>query len=297
MKKKSGIKVLLAVIVLLLVIVLSDAFYTVQENEYACTLRFSKFETTVTSPGLYVKLPFVDTVKKFPKTIMLYDINPSEVQTADNKIMTVDSYVLWTINNPQTFYQSLGSLGEAEVRLNAVTYTALKNHMGTLEQNAIINQDDASERNDIYEAITLEVAEKTANYGISITDVKVKRLDLPTDNEQAVYDRMISDRTQIAEKYTADGAYEASIIRNDVDKQVNIIVSNAEAEAAAIEAEGEREYMQILADAYDTEEKRAFYEFQLSLDALRDTLGGDAKTIILGKDSPLVQTLIDPMGE
>jgi len=293
--KKSGFKILLVVILLAAVIVASDSFYTVQENEYACTLRFSKFQTTVSQPGLYVKMPFVDTVKKFPKTIMLYDINPSEVQTSDNKIMIVDSYVLWNITNPQTFYQTLGTLNEAELRLNAVTYTALKNQMGTLEQSAVINQDDAGERNNIYEAITIEVADKTADYGIGITDVKVKRLDLPTDNEQAVYDRMISERTQIAEKYIADGQYEASIIRNDVDKQVNILVSNAEAEAAATEAEGEREYMQILADAYDTEEKREFYEFQLSLDALKDTLSGDEKVIVLGKDSPLVKLLTDPM--
>ena len=293
--KKTGFKILLVVILLAAVIVASDSFYTVQENEYACTLRFSKFQTTVSQPGLYVKMPFVDTVKKFPKTIMLYDINPSEVQTSDNKIMIVDSYVLWNITNPQTFYQTLGTLNEAELRLNAVTYTALKNQMGTLEQSAVINQDDAGERNNIYEAITIEVADKTADYGIGITDVKVKRLDLPTDNEQAVYDRMISERTQIAEKYIADGQYEASIIRNDVDKQVNILVSNAEAEAAATEAEGEREYMQILADAYDTEEKREFYEFQLSLDALKDTLSGDEKVIVLGKDSPLVKLLTDPM--
>jgi len=293
--KKTGFKILLVVILLAAVMVASESFYTVQENEYACTLRFSKFQTTVSQPGMYVKMPFVDTVKKFPKTIMLYDINPSEVQTSDNKIMIVDSYVLWSINNPQTFYQTLGTLNEAELRLNAVTYTALKNQMGTLEQSAVINQDDAGERNNIYEAITIEVADKTADYGIGITDVKVKRLDLPTDNEQAVYDRMISERTQIAEKYIADGQYEASIIRNDVDKQVNILVSNAEAEAAATEAEGEREYMQILADAYDTEEKREFYEFQLSLDALKDTLSGDEKVIVLGKDSPLVKLLTDPM--
>ena len=293
--KKTGFKILLVVILLAAVIVASESFYTVQENEYACTLRFSKLQTTVSQPGMYVKMPFVDTVKKFPKTIMLYDINPSEVQTSDNKIMIVDSYVLWSINNPQTFYQTLGTLNEAELRLNAVTYTALKNQMGTLEQSAVINQDDAGERNNIYEAITIEVADKTADYGIGITDVKVKRLDLPTDNEQAVYDRMISERTQIAEKYIADGEYEASIIRNDVDKQVNILVSNAEAEAAATEAEGEREFMQILADAYDTEEKREFYEFQLSLDALKDTLSGDEKVIVLGKDSPLVKLLTDPM--
>lgn len=98
---------------------------------------------------------------------------------------------------------------------------------------------------------------------------------------------------QIAEKYTADGEYEASIIRNDVDKQVNIIVSNAQAEAAKLEAEGEQEYMRILAEAYDTDDKKDFYEFTLALDALKASLRGDEKTIILGKDSPLAEILLN----
>ena len=295
MKRRSkAVLILAAVLVLLAVVGISSSIYTVQENEYACTVRFSKIEKTVSEPGLYFKVPYVDTIKTFPKTIMIYDIPPSEVLTSDQKSMTVDSYVLWNIRDPLTFYQTLGSIGEAELRLNALAYNALKNAMGVLEQSQIINQADASERNDIYEAITDEVAGYAATYGIEVTDMKVKRLDLPEDNEQAVYARMISDRNQIAEKFTADGVYEASIIRNDVDRQVSILVSDARAEAASIEAEGEREYMRILADAYNTPDKRAFYEFNLSLDALKDSLSGEQKTIILGKDSPLAQLLVNP---
>jgi len=294
-KKKTALWVILGVLVLVAAVVVSSSLYTVREDQYACTVRFSAIVNTVSEPGLYFKIPFVDTIKFFPKAIMLYDIPTSEVLTADQKSMTVDSYILWNINEPLTFYQTLGSINEAELRLNALTYNALKNAMGTLAQSQIINQDGASDRNSIYEAITGEVASYAANYGIGVEDVKVKRLDLPEDNEQAVYARMISDRKQIAEKYTADGAYEASIIRNDVDRQVNIIVSNAKAQAAAIEAEGERTYMQTLAAAYDTPEKRDFYEFNLSLEALKDSLGGKQKTLILGPDSPLARLLIDPV--
>ena len=129
-------------------------------------------------------------------------------------------------------------------------------------------------------------------YGISVLDIKIKRLDLPADNEQAVYARMISDRNQIAEKFTADGEYEASIIRNDVDKQVNILVSNAKAEAAKLEAEGEAEYMRLLAAAYDTKDKKEFYEFTLALDALKKSLTGTEKTVILDKDSDLAKLLL-----
>ena len=137
------------------------------------------------------------------------------------------------------------------------------------------------------------MAELANTYGIGIVDIKIKRFDLPEANEQAVYARMISERNQIAEKYTADGEYEASIIRNDVDKQVNIIVSNARAEAAKLEAEGEQEYMRILAEAYDSDEKKDFYEFTLALDALKASLNGDEKTLILGPDSPLAEVLLN----
>jgi len=287
---KGGI--IAIIIAVVLVILAYSALYTVAENEFACTVRFSKIVNTVSDAGLHVKIPFIDSIKKFPDTIMLYDIPPSEVLTADQKNMTVDSYVLWKINDPLTFYKTLGSITTAEVRLDALTYNALKNLMGTLYQNDIINEDDASERNDIYQGITTNVKELATTYGIDIIDVKIKRFDLPEDNEQAVYARMISERNQIAEKYTAEGALEASLIINDTDKEVNIIKSDAKAEAAALEAEGEAEYMKMLAEAYDTDDKKDFYEFKIALDALTASLNGDEKVIILDGTSALGQLLI-----
>ncbi len=292
-KIKIGIVVIIAVI-LLLIIVLSSSLYIVHENEHACTVRFAKIEHIVSEAGIYFKVPFIDSIRKFPKAVQLYDISPSEVFTADKKNMTVDSYVLWAIEDPLTFFQSVGTIGEAENRLDAATYTTLKNVLSTLEQNDIINQDDAGLRNVIYEGMTNSLKEVTKIYGIRVVDVKIKRLDLPKDNEEAVYSRMISERNQMAEKYKADGEYEASIITNDVDKQVNIIVSNAKAQAAKLEAEGEEEYMRLLAEAYNSDEKKDFYEFTLALDALKATLGGDDKTVILGPDSALVKFLVDP---
>ena len=164
--------------------------------------------------------------------------------------------------------------------------------MGTLAQADIINMNDGAERNEIYEGITTTVDKQAATYGICVEDVKIKQFDLPESNLNAVYSRMISERNQMAEKYTADGNYEASIIRNDVDKQVNIMVSNAQAEAAKLEAEGEAEYMRMLAKAYDSAEKKEFYEFTLALDALKQSLTGDEKTIILDKDSELAKILM-----
>ena len=132
---------------------------------------------------------------------------------------------------------------------------------------------------------------QAATYGIRVEDVKIKQFDLPESNLNAVYQRMISERNQMAEKYTADGNYEASVIRNEVDKTVNITVSNAEAEAAKLEAQGEAEYMRMLAAAYDTDEKKEFYEFTLALDALKKSLSGEEKTIILDADSDLAKIL------
>ena len=284
MKKRT---VTLIAVVILAVIVLSGCFFTVREDEYACTVRFSKIIATTSDAGLHFKLPFVDSVKYFTKATQLYDIPPSEVLTSDKQNMTVDCYILWSIGDPKLFYQRLGTTSNAEQRLDALTYNELKTVMGTLAQADIVNK-----RNDIYNSIATDVDALAQTYGIRVEDVKIKQFDLPESNLNAVYNRMISERSQIAEKYTADGNYEASIIRNNVDKQVNIIVSNAKAEAAKLEAEGEGEYMRMLASAYQTQDQKEFYEFTRALDALKASLTGNEKTVILDRDSKLAQILM-----
>ena len=284
-------KLFLTIVALLLILGISNSMYTVRENEYACTVRFSQIIDTVDEAGLHFKVPFLDHIRYYTKATQLYDIPPSEVLTSDKQNMTVDCYILWSISDPKLFYQSLGNATVAEERLNALTYNQLKTVMGTLAQADIINMEDGAKRNDIYAGIATDVDTLARQYGIHVEDVKIKRFDLPDSNLNAVYSRMISERNQMAEKYTADGNYEASIIRNDVDKQVNIIVSNANAEAAKLEAEGEAEYMRLLAEAYNTDEKKDFYTFTLALDALKKSLNGDEKTVILDGDSELVQIL------
>ena len=287
---KKGI--IFGIISLLLVILAANSMYTVQENEYACTFRMSKYVSTTQSAGLHFKVPFIDSVKYFSKATMFYDIPPSEVITSDKQNMTVDCYVLWKIQDPELFNKSLTGNAEAEQRLDAITYSQLKIAMGSLAQADIINMEDGAKRNEIYDGIAAAVNEEAANYGISVVDVKIKRFDLPESNLNAVYNRMISERNQMAEKYTADGNKEASLIRNDVDKEVNIRISNAQAEAAKLEAEGEAEYMRLLAAAYDTAGKKEFYEFTLALQALKDSLNGTEKTIILDENSALAQILM-----
>ena len=286
--KKSGIFLM---ILLLAAFIGVNSIFTVAENEYACTVRFQKIIGTTGEAGLHFKLPFLDSVKYFTKATQLYDIPPSEVLTSDKQNMTVDCYILWSISDPKLFYQTLTTTANAEQRLDALTYNELKTAMGKLAQSDIINMEEGGNR--IYEQIAADVdSVASTTYGIRVEDVKIKQFDLPDSNLQAVYNRMISERRQMAEKYTADGNYEASIIRNDVDKQVNILVSDARAEAAKLEAEGEAEYMRLLAEAYDTNDKKSFYEFTLALDALEASLDGDQKTVILDGNSELAKILM-----
>ena len=285
-------KTIVTIILVLAILLGLNSMFTVRENEYACTVRFSKIIDTTDQAGLHFKIPFLDSVKYFTKATQFYDIPPSEVLTSDKQNMTVDCYILWSISDPKLFYQTLGSTAVAEQRLDALTYNELKTVMGTLAQSDIINMNDGAERNLIYEGISTDVDALAKTYGIRVEDVKIKQFDLPESNLNAVYGRMISERKQMAEKYTADGNYEASIIRNDVDKQVSIIVSNADAEAAKLEAEGEAEYMRMLAAAYDNEDKQEFYEFTLALDALKSSLDGEQKTVILDGNSELARILM-----
>jgi len=285
-------KVIIPIVLLLAAFLALNSMFTVREDEYACTVRFSKIIDTTDQAGLHFKIPFVDSVKYFSRATQLYDIPPSEVLTSDKQNMTVDCYILWSISDPKLFYQTLGSTAVAEQRLDALTYNELKTVMGTLAQADIINMNDGAERNQIYEGIATDVDSLAKTYGIHVEDVKIKRFDLPESNLNAVYNRMISERNQMAEKYTADGNYEASIIRNNVDKQVNIMVSDAEAEAAKLVADGEAEYMRLLAEAYDNTDKKDFYEFTLALDALKASLTGEEKTVILDGNSELAQILM-----
>ena len=287
--KKSMI---IGIIAFVLLVVISSSFYTVREDQYACVFRFSEIVDTIDESGAHFKIPFIDKVEYFSKATQLYDIPPSEVLTSDKQNMTVDCYILWKIADPQQFYRALGTVAKAEDRLDAITYSALKRAMGKLAQADIINMEDGALRNEIYESIAITVGEGAAAYGIEVEDVKIKQFDLPESNLNAVYRRMISERNQMAEKFTADGNKEANLIINEVDKTVNITISNAEAEAAKLIAEGEAEYMRMLAEAYNSPEKKEFYEFILALDALKASLTGSEKTIILDANSALAQILM-----
>ncbi len=290
MKKKITLAIII-VIAFILVILAASSLYTVKEDEYALILRFSKVESIKSEAGLYFRIPFIETVQKLPKNLQLYDLRPSDVLTSDSKAMSVDSYVLWRISDPLQFYKTLGSIAEAQVRLDASTYNALKNVIGRKEQNAIITQQDTG-RDTLNEEIYQNVKNTSTGYGIEIMDVKVKRFDLPQANEEAVYRRMISDRNQIAARYLAEGQSEANMLKNEVDKKVSLLISEARVTAEELIAEGEAEYMRLLAETFDTKEKQDFYIFMRSLEALKASLTGDEKTVVLGRDSDIAKILM-----
>ena len=289
-KKKSKFGFILKLIILVVLVVsFTSSTYIVRENEYAYVTRFSKFVKIQDTAGLHFKLPILDKIEKIPRYRMMYDIPPSEVLTGDKKTLVVDNFTVWQIDDPYTFMRTVSRISEMENRIDAVVYNAVKNTLGTMDQTAIINSDNRS-IDDVNTKITELVNAQLKNYGVSTVAVEIKRLDLPKDNESAVYNRMISERTQMAESFRAEGNLEASKVVNETDKEVGILLSKASATAEELKGQGESEYMKIIAEAYSTEDRINYYEFIRSLEALKVTMKGE-KTLILPADNFIVKVL------
>ena len=289
-KKKSKLGSFLKLIILILLIIsFTNSTYIVRENEYAYVTRFSKFVKIQDAAGLHFKLPILDKIEKIPQYRMMYDIPPSEVLTGDKKTLVVDNFTVWQIDDPYTFMRTVSRISEMENRIDAVVYNAVKNTLGTMDQTTIINSDNRS-IDDVNTKITELVNAQLENYGVSTVAVEIKRLDLPKDNESAVYNRMISERTQMAESFRAEGNLEASKVVNETDKEVGILLSKASATAEELKGQGESEYMKIIAEAYSTEDRINYYEFIRSLEALKVTMKGE-KTLILPADNFIVKVL------
>ncbi len=282
--------VLILIIIIAGIIILFSATIVTKENEYTLVKRFGKIERVNSEAGLSFRTPFIENVDVLPKSIQLYDMEASEVITMDKKTMVADSYVLWRIKSPILFAQTLNSsIVAAEGRIDSIVYNAMKSEISSLSQADVISGRDG----ELNQGFMENIGTSMDQYGIELISVETKHLDLPSDNKNAVFERMISERGQIAATYTAEGESEAQKIRNTTDKEVSISISNAEAEAAKIIAEGEAEYMRILSKAYSTESKSEFYTFIRSLEAARASLSGEDKTLILSKDSPIAKIFYD----
>lgn len=269
------------------VVVAVGASVTVtQQNEYKLIRQFGKVDRVISSSGISFKIPFIESTQSLPKETLLYDLAASDVITKDKKTMISDSYVLWKISDPLKFAQTLNSSVESgESRINTAVYNATKNAISSMSQDQVITSRDGELSDMVMEAIGSNMDQ----YGIELLKFETKQLDLPDDNKEAVYERMISERDNIAATYKAEGNSEAKVIRNKTDKEVAIQISDAKKQAEILEAEGEQEYMKILAQAYGEEDRSEFYSFVRSLDALKTSMKGEDKTVILSADSPIAQ--------
>lgn len=263
--------------------------YSLKENEYGILLQFNKMVKVDDTSGLYFKIPFIQKVKRVSKSIQLYDVLPSDVMTSDKKSMIADMYILWKVVDPKVYYQTLNAnIENAKSRTGVTVYNSVKSIISSMSQNDVFE----ARGEKLTQTITADANPDIQKYGIEIVQAQLKALDLPADNKKAVYERMISERNNIAASYTAEGESKAKKIQNETDKQVAIIKAEAERDSAKLKAEGEAKYMETLQKAYNDKGKADFYNYIRSLDALKVSLSGKgSKKLMLGRDSELARIL------
>lgn len=286
--KKNVFRVGIIIALLVVLITGTGCLYTVQPNQHVAVRQFGRIVKIESTPGLKFKLPFIQNIQRISAATKLYDVPLSDVITRDKKSMIADNYVLWRVVDPTKYIRTLDAIdARAEERIEAAVYNALKSVISSMSQDEVIE----ARGEKLTQLLTDEANSDISDYGVEIITAEIKSLDLPDDNKSAVYDRMISERQNIAASYTAQGEAEAQKIRNETDKKVTVMVADANKNAEILIAEGEAEYMKILQEAYNTEEKADFYNYIRSLDALKASLSGKEKTIMLDKDSELAKIL------
>lgn len=283
MKKKSK-WVVIGIILVIALIVGSSSLVVTYPNEYTVIKQFGKIVDIRENSGLSVKVPFVQKTEKIEKAVLLYDLAVSDVMTKDKKSMIADCFVLWKITDPQKYTQTLSAQkSNAEFRIDTIVYNSLKNVISSLSQEEVISGRDG----ELAASIKDNIGTTLEQYGITLLAVETKSLDLPDENKAAVYERMISERNNIAATYKAEGEEEAKQISNKTKAEIIVMQSEAEAQAEEIVAKGEAEYMKILSDAYNDQDKADFYLFVRSLDAAKASLTGANKTLIIDETSPI----------
>lgn len=281
----------LGVMAVIGIILLFATVYTVTVNTSVIVVQMGKAKYVTTETGLHTHIPFIENTVHVYTGKRMYDIPSSDVITADKKSMIADDYVIWKVVDPIKYYQTLGGVqGRAEERIEAAVYNATKNTISSLTQDEII----AARGDALTSMITTSANTEMGQYGIDIELAEIKALDLPENNKAAVYERMSSERLNIAAGYVAQGKANAQKIKNETDRQVSVNLADAKAKAAVLEAEGEAEYMKILSDAYNDPDKADFYNYVRGLDALKAMAKADS-TIILDKDSEYAKILYGKM--
>ncbi|MCQ1531714.1 protease modulator HflC [Lutispora saccharofermentans] len=291
MIKLKGSKMAIPVILVLVILFTAlTSLYITIPSEYAVVRQFGKIVSVIDDPGLNVKLPFVQSISRLPKCTLLYDVPPTEINTLDKKRIMVDYYAIWNITDPQRMIETLRTQLAAESRLGDIIYSNIRTELGKLNFDQIVNLENSS-RDDFDVVVKNKVNDilKQNGNGINLVDIKMKRADLPSTNEQSVYTRMISERESKAQEYLSQGDAEAIKIKAETDREVGEMLARADREAKEIIAEGEKEAARIYNEAYGKDP--AFFELYLTLDSYATTLNGEPVIIIPSK-SPYAKYII-----
>jgi modulator of FtsH protease HflC len=284
---KGGIGILIAIILIGIVII---NIFIVREGEYKVIRQFGEVVRIVETPGLSYKIPFIQSVETLPKYQMIYDVEEAEINTKDKKRMMIDNYAIWRIEDPKQMISTTRTVVNAEAKLDEFVYSAIRTELGQLNYDEIIN-DEKSERGSLNDRIT-EIVNKNLEedkYGIVVTDIRMKRTDLPAENEQSVYTRMISERESTAQNYLSEGDAEKNKIEAETDREVKEIIAKAQAEAEIIRSQGEGEAARIYNEAFSKDPE--FYNLFRTLESYKTTIDGET-VIILPADSPYARLLM-----
>ncbi len=234
-----------------------------------------------------MKIPFIQTTKSLPKYQMVYDSQPSNILTRDQKPIIVDNYTVWRISNPNRFLQNVREVSIATERIENAVYSTVRRKLSQIEYGDIISENTA--RGNLNEEITEEVSSQLNNLGIEIIDVRIKRTDLPELNKESVYNRMISDRQAMATRYLSEGEEEKLKITSNADREAVELIAQAEAQSKKIIAEGEQEAARIYNEAYGKDPE--FYNLYRTLQSYVKTFEGEP-VIMLPIDSPYTRILL-----
>ncbi|HTG67956.1 MAG TPA: protease modulator HflC [Candidatus Udaeobacter sp.] len=286
MKRKQWLTLIVVLVVLILG---SGSMYIVKEGEYKVVLRFGEAMRAVSEPGLQFKLPFIENVSMLPKYQMTYESSPTTILTKDQKPIVVDNYTVWRITNASQFLRTVQSVSGGIQRIDEAVYNSVRRKLSEVNYDNIISENTA--RGNINDEITKDVVAALTrdNYGIEVIDVRIKRTDLPEENKQSVYNRMISDRQSIAARYLSEGDEESRKITSKADRTATELIAQAEADAKKIVAEGEREAAVIYNKAYGKDPQ--FYNFYRTLESYATTLKNEP-VIMLPIDSPYAKILL-----
>ncbi len=279
MDNKMGV---VALVVLLGIIVLSQSFYIVDETQRAIVLQLGKPVGDAVGPGIHFKIPLIQQVKKYDHRILEYDSPPAEVITKDKKTLVVDNYTRWRIYDPLRFYRTARTIAGGLARLDDIVYSELRVALGKYALIDIVS----SKRNEIMSDVTANVRKELEKYGVEVIDVRIKRTDLPPENQKAIYARMRSEREREAKQYRSEGAEQASIIRAKADKDRAVILAEANKQAEITKGEGDAAATKIYAEAYTKDPK--FFDLIRSFEAYKKGINKNS-TIIMSSENEFLR--------